>query len=193
VRAAGSGVSSLARLPGPATAQRADLADRDRRPDRGAEVLEHADRSELSLAAAVTGAVEAAEPHAVAGAQGAREHPDVGDLLAAGAVLDLEHPAGDRLDPIACPCREQLQDGHQGRWRMRPPTTNDTTADLIVIPSRRSSASEWVCVVPALTATDLVDEPDGVQQPLSERGLTGVYVSQDAQVERSSRQASYRS
>ena len=32
-----------------------------------------------------------------------------------------------------------------------PPTVNETTADLIVIPRWRSSASESVCVVPSST------------------------------------------
>jgi hypothetical protein len=37
------------------------------------------------------------------------------------------------------------------RLTVTPPTANDTTADLIVIPRWRSSASESVCVVPAST------------------------------------------
>jgi hypothetical protein len=37
------------------------------------------------------------------------------------------------------------------RLTVTPPTANDTTADLMVIPRWRSSASESVCVVPAST------------------------------------------
>jgi hypothetical protein len=40
-------------------------------------------------------------------------------------------------------------------------------------------------------AADLADDTGGEEQPLGERGLTGVDVRQDAQVERLSRQASY--
>ncbi len=37
------------------------------------------------------------------------------------------------------------------RLTVTPPTTNDTTADLIVMPRRRSSASVSVCVLPSST------------------------------------------
>jgi hypothetical protein len=40
-------------------------------------------------------------------------------------------------------------------------------------------------------APDLVDDAGGVEQPLGERRLTGVYMRQDPQVERFPRQASY--
>ena len=40
-------------------------------------------------------------------------------------------------------------------------------------------------------AADLVDDAGRVQQPLGERRLTGVYMRQDSQVERSSKQGSY--
>ena len=42
-----------------------------------------------------------------------------------------------------------------------------------------------------IDAADLVDDAGGVEQPLGESGLTGVYMRQDPQVERSSQQASY--
>ena len=42
-----------------------------------------------------------------------------------------------------------------------------------------------------IDAADLVDDTGGVQQPLGESCLTGVYMRQDPQVERSSFQASY--
>src|SRR5207247_7781473 len=84
-------------------AQPGDLAGRDGRPGCGAAALEHADRGDLALATAAfwTGA----EPQAVAGADGAGEHPDVGELLAAGSTLDLEDAAGDRPAGIARPGR----------------------------------------------------------------------------------------
>jgi hypothetical protein len=40
-------------------------------------------------------------------------------------------------------------------------------------------------------AADLVDDAGRVQQPLCERRLTGVYMRQDPQVQRSAKQSSY--
>ena len=58
-----------------------------------------------------------AEAEPVAGPQGAREHPDVDDLLAAGAALDLKDLAGDRPSGVTCRGRQQLGErGHQGRY-----------------------------------------------------------------------------
>ena len=42
-----------------------------------------------------------------------------------------------------------------------------------------------------IDAANLVDDTGGVEKPLGESCLTGVYMCQDAQVERSLRQASY--
>jgi hypothetical protein len=42
-----------------------------------------------------------------------------------------------------------------------------------------------------IDAADLVDGTGGEQQPLGERGLSGVYMRQDAKVEQSGTQASY--
>ena len=44
---------------------------------------------------------------------------------------------------------------------------------------------------PVIDASGLVDDAGGVEQPLGERCLTGVYMRQDSQVERSFQQASY--
>jgi hypothetical protein len=42
-----------------------------------------------------------------------------------------------------------------------------------------------------IDATDFVDDTGGVEEPLGESCLTGVYMRQDSQVQRSLRQASY--
>ena len=44
---------------------------------------------------------------------------------------------------------------------------------------------------PLVDAADLVDDAGGVEQPLGESCLTGVYMRQDSQVQRSAKQASY--
>ena len=62
-------------------------------------------------------------------------------------------------------------------------SANDATADLIVMPRCRSSASESVCVVPASTLPSSVDGAGLVQQPFGESCLTGVYMRQDPKVE----------
>jgi hypothetical protein len=49
------------------------------------------------------------------------------------------------------------------------------------LPFQRQGVGLGAAVV---DAADLVDDPGGVQKPLGQRGLTGVYMRQDAQVER---------
>ena len=72
-------------------------------------------------------------------------------------------------------------------FTVTPPTTKETTAGLIVMPRFFSSARESVRVVPSFYRADLVDDSGGVEQPLGEGGLTGVYMRQDSQVESSHR------
>ena len=53
------------------------------------------------------------------------------------------------------------------------------------MPRCRSSASESVWVLPSIDAADLVDDTGGEEQPLGQACLTGVYMRQDPQVQRS--------
>ena len=69
------------------------------------------------------------------------------------------------------------------RLTVVPPTTNDTTADLMVMPRWRSRASESVWVLPASTLPTSSMTPGGEQQPLGQAGLPGVDMGQDPQVE----------
>ena len=59
-----------------------------------------------------------AERRPVADPHGAGEHPDVGDLLAGRAALDLEHRAGQRAVGVAGGGRQQL--GDAGDQRVDP-------------------------------------------------------------------------
>ena len=64
--------------------------------------------------------------------------------------------------------------------------TNDTTAALVVMPRCRSSARVGLGGA-HIDAADVVDDPRGTEQPLGERRLTGVYVGQNSQIQRSHR------
>jgi hypothetical protein len=80
-----------------------DLPGGERPARHGGAAVEDADRAHDPL-----GAV--GEPHAVAHAQRAREQAHVGDRLAGGAALDLEHGALRRPVRVPGRCREQLAD-----------------------------------------------------------------------------------
>ena len=75
--------------------------------------------------------------------QGLRLHALDGRDDQDGTIEHAEHTL-DLGDEVRVPGRVDEVDG-------TPSTTNDTTADLIVIPRWRSSASESVCVVPSST------------------------------------------
>jgi hypothetical protein len=68
------------------------------------------------------------------------------------------------------------------RERRRPRLDRDAALLL-----ERASVS--VCVVPSVDAARARRSLRGMQQPLGERCLTGVYMRQDSQVERTSKQA----
>ncbi len=106
----------------------ADLAGRDRRPGRGRPALEHADRGHLVVLAAVVLAavvlaavvLAASGTQPVPGSDRAREHPDIGDLLAGGAALDLEDAARDGSGFVARRGRQELGEASHQRRHARP-------------------------------------------------------------------------
>ena len=69
------------------------------------------------------------------------------------------------------------------RLTVTSPTANEATADLIVMPRRRSSAERVGLGAAVVDAAELVDDAGRVQQPFGEAGLTGVDVRQDAEVQ----------
>ena len=75
------------------------------------------------------------------------------------------------------------------RLTVTPSTANDTTADLIsaLALERQRISLRRACIDTA----DLVDDAGGVQKPLGQSGLTGIYMCQNAQVEHSSRQGDF--
>src|SRR5262249_24575780 len=84
--------------------QPGDLASADSRAGHGATAAEDAEPGALALAAG-------AQPEPIPDAQGAGEHPDVGDLLPGWTSFHLEHGAADRSGRVALGCRKQLADG----------------------------------------------------------------------------------
>ena len=64
------------------------------------------------------------------------------------------------------------------------PATNETTADLIVMPRAALERQRVRLRVAVVDAAELVDDAGVVKQPLGEGGLTGVDVGQDAQIQR---------
>ena len=63
--------------------------------------------------------------------------------------------------------------------------TTETTALFVVMPRWRSSVGMSVRALPSSTRLDLVYYTGGVERPLGQAGLTGVYVRQDPQVQSS--------
>ena len=76
---------------------------------------------------------------------------------------------------------------HIDRWHF---SYVDEESDQLAYDQLASCDAVWCAG--SIDAADFIDDPRGVQQPLGEGGLTGVYVGQDAQVQSSHWQSSPR-